>query len=115
MIIVYVTCKNKKEAEKIGLAMVKKRLAACAAVIPGAVSFYWWPPRKNKPPHLLDRCGGKIEKANEAILLLKTVKQKFPRVEREVKKLHSYSVPCILALPVKGVSKEYLAWLRKEV
>ncbi|QQG45069.1 MAG: divalent-cation tolerance protein CutA [Candidatus Sungiibacteriota bacterium] len=104
MLLVYITCKNKKEAQKIGLALLKKRLVGCSLVIPHATSFYWWPPKKNK-----------IEKSREAVLLVKTLEKKFPRLEREAKKLHSYTVPCILALPVAKINKDYLVWLRKEI
>lgn len=104
MILILVTCKNQREAGRIGLVLVKKRLAGCAIVIPRITSFYWWPPRKNK-----------IERSREAILLVKTFQKKFPQIEREVKLLHSYTVPCILATPVAKVSYGYLKWLRGEV
>lgn len=97
MIFVYVTCKNKKEAEKIGLVLLKKKLAVCFLVIPGVSSSYRWL--------------GKIKKASEAILLLKTLSKKFADIEREVKKIHSYKIPIVAQIPVKAVNKEYLKWL----
>lgn len=104
MILVFITCKNKKEAEKIGLVLLKKRLAACFAVIPRVFSFYFWPPKK-----------GRIEKTIEAILLVKTLKKKFSQVEREVKRLHSYTVPFIGEIPVERVYRPYLEWLKGEI
>jgi hypothetical protein len=45
MILVFVPCKNKQEAEKIGLVLVQKRLAVCSGFIPRMSSVYWWPPK----------------------------------------------------------------------
>ncbi len=104
MILVFITCKNAREAGKIGLSLVKKRLAACSVVIPGTASFYWWPPRKNK-----------IEKSREAILLVKTVRNNFFSIEREVEMLHSYTVPSILAVSVEKAHTPYLKWLQGEL
>jgi len=101
MIFVYTTCKNKKEAEKIGLVLLKKRLVACVLAIPNVSSSYRWL--------------GKIKKTSEAILLLKTLSQKFSQIEREVKKLHSYTVPIIAAIPVSRVNSYFLKWLKKEL
>lgn len=97
MVIIFVTCKNKKDAERTGASILKKRLAACFVVIPRVESSYWWK--------------GKVAKANEAVLLAKTIKKHFLKIEHEVKKLHSYKVPCILEIPVSRASKIYLKWL----
>ena len=100
MIFIYITCKNKGEAQKIGLALVKKRLAACCDIFP-IDSIYWW--------------NNKIVKDKEMVLILKTLKKNFAIIEKEVKKLHSYNVPCILEIPVGKVNSEYLRWLNKEL
>ena len=100
MISIYITCKNKKEAQKIGLHLIKKRLAACCNIIPQIESFYWW--RK------------KIVKDREAVLILHTIKKNFGKIEREIKKLHSYSIPLISGFSVPKVNREYLNWLKKE-
>lgn len=101
MILIFITCKNKKEAEKIGLVLLKKKLAACFLVIPDVSSSYWWL--------------GKIKKASEAILLCKTLSKKFADIELEVKKLHSYTAPIIVTIPISKVNKEYLKWLKTEL
>jgi periplasmic divalent cation tolerance protein len=106
MIIVFITCKNKKEAGKISMSLLKKRLAACTVIIPGVYSAYFWP-SKNRKNH--------IEKSGEAILLVKTLKQKFPFLEREVTRLHSYRVPSIAEIQVKRIYKPYFEWLKREV
>lgn len=101
MILVLITCKNKKEAEKIGLVLLKKKLAACMLVIQGVSSSYRWL--------------GKIVKTSEAILILKTISRKFSQIKQEVKKLHSYKIPFIASVPVNRKNKEYLKWLKKEL
>ena len=100
MIFIYITCKNKKEAKKIGNFLIKKRLAVCCNIFP-IESIYGW--------------GGKIVKDKEIVLIVKTLEKNFKKVEREVKKLHSYNVPCILEIPIKRLNSEYLSWLKKEI
>lgn len=97
---VYVTTSSKEEAEKIGEEVVQKRLAACANILPSMESFYWWE--------------GRVVNDQEAVLILKTTKERFAALVDEVKKLHRYTVPCIIALPVVAGNSEYLEWLRKE-
>ena len=104
MVIVFITCKNQKEAQKIGLALLKKRLAACIGLIPKASSIYFWPPRKSR-----------IQKSKEVILLVDTVGKKFWQIEKEVKRLHSYQTPCIIEIPISRVHKPYLKWLEQEI
>ena len=100
MIFVYIICQNKKEAKKIGLTLVKKRLAACCNIFP-IESFYRWQK--------------KIVKDKEVVLIVKTLKRNFKKIEKEVKKLHSYTTPCILEIPIKRVNLGYLNWLKKEI
>jgi len=100
MIFIYITCKNKTEAKKISLVLIKKRLAACCNIFP-IESIYWWQKR--------------IFKNKETVLIVKTLKKNFKKIEKEVKRLHSYEVPCILEIPIKGGNLEYLKWLKKEV
>jgi len=100
MIFNYIVCKNKKEAKKIGLYLVKKKLAACCNIFP-IESIYWWQ--------------DKIINDKEAVLIVKTLKKNFQKIEKEVKRLHSYKVPCILEIPIKRGGLEYLNWLEKEM
>jgi len=100
MIFVYIICKNKREAKKVGLSLVKKRLATCCNIFP-IESIYWWQE--------------KIVKDKEAALIVKTLKKNFGKIEREIKKLHSYTVPCILEILINKGNKEYLNWLEREV
>ncbi len=100
MIFIYIICKNKKEAKKIGLVLIKKKLAACCNIFP-IESIYRW----NK----------KIVKDKEAVLIVKTLKKNFRKVEKEVKRLHSYTVPCILEIPLTQGSEDYLNWAEREI
>lgn len=97
MIVIYITCKNSTEAKKIGKAIVSKKLAACANFFP-IKSVYKWK--------------GKMVEDNEIVLLLKTVDKNFSKIRKEVKKLHSYEVPCILKIKVDA-NKEYENWVNK--
>lgn len=104
IILVYITCKDRKEAENIGNVVLKKHLVACVNTIDTMHSMYFWPPKK-----------GRIEEASEALLLCKTLESKWKAVEREVRKLHSYTTPAILAIPVKYITKKYHSWLLGEL
>ncbi len=96
---VYVTCKNQAEARKLAELAVEKRLAACANWFP-VRSIYWWK--------------GKIEKASESALVLKTTARKVRPLMAAMRKDHSYKVPCIEALPILEGNPDYLKWIREE-
>jgi periplasmic divalent cation tolerance protein len=100
--IVLVTCANLTEARRIARTVVGKRLAACVNIILSpAESFYTWK--------------GKLEKAREYLLVMKTTAKRLAELEREVKRLHSYDVPEFIALKVTGGSASYLSWLGSSV
>lgn len=98
-IFVYITNPSKKEAKRIALHLLKKRLITCANIFP-AESNYWWK--------------GKIEKAKEYILLAKTIEKNFEKIKKEVKKIHLYSIPCITKVKVEA-NEDYEDWLKKEI
>ena len=97
---VFVMCRSKKEADAIAISLLKKRLVACANTVPGVDSKFWW--------------NGKIDKAKEVLVILKTKRSNFKKIEKEVKRLHGYEVPEIIAIPIIAGSKEYLGWIGKE-
>lgn len=99
-IFVYVTCVDRAEALQVGQAVVEARLAACANVIDGMSSMYWWE--------------GKLETATEAILIFKSRAELLESLTAKVKEHHSYSVPCVVALPIVGGNPDYLSWLMRE-
>jgi periplasmic divalent cation tolerance protein len=97
-IVVLVTCASAREAEKIARSLVAKRLAACGNIVgPPVTSIYRWK--------------DKVERAREILLVLKSTRARFAVLEREVRRLHSYEVPEIIALPIPAGSREYLSWL----
>lgn len=96
----YVTCRSAEEARGIARAVVAERLAACANLLGGIESLYWW--------------RGALEESREVALILKTSAALVPALTRRVKALHSYEVPCVVALPILGGNADYLAWLAAE-
>ena len=98
--MLYITAGSRDEAKKIGRALVEARLAACANVIDGMESVYWWE--------------GKLTEDREAVLIVKTRADLVPAVTAKVKELHSYSVPCVVALPILDGNPDYLGWVRAE-
>ena len=96
-IVVLVTASSKKEAKKITNVILEKKIAACVNMIPGIKSLFHWK--------------GKIDKASEVLLIIKTRKDLFKKLEKIVKQNHSYAVPEIIALSVVQGSKDYLDWI----
>ncbi|WP_297898843.1 divalent-cation tolerance protein CutA [Methanobrevibacter sp.] len=101
MALIYVTTSNEEEAIKIGKLVVEKRLAACSNIVSNMKSIYWWE--------------GNLEEDNEAILLLKTIEKNVDEIIDFIKGIHSYDNPCILAIPISNVSKNYLKWVKDEI
>ena len=99
MTIVYITCKDEKEAKRVSMQLLKKRLIACANIFP-LKSMYWWQ--------------GKIVKDKENAIIAKTSDKNFKNLVKEVRKIHSYTVPCILKIEAQA-NKEYAAWASKEL
>lgn len=99
-IVVFVTCSSPEEAEKIGNSLVGKRLVACVNIIPRIKSIFHWK--------------GKIAKEKEVLLIGKSRMELFDSIQNEVKELHSYEVPEIVALPVEAGSEDYLEWVKEE-
>jgi len=100
-IVIFVTASNKKEARKIASRLVKDKLAACVNILDKVESVFLWE--------------GKIEKAEESLLIIKSKKEKLPKIISVVKSLHSYTVPEIIALPIIAGDKSYLRWIDASV
>jgi periplasmic divalent cation tolerance protein len=104
ILFVYITCKNPTQAKEIGTHLLEKRLCSCINIIPHMTSLYFWPPKT-----------GEIVEDNEVILIAKTSTMKYHALETETKRAHSYENPCICAVPVIHVAKEYKQWLLSEM
>jgi periplasmic divalent cation tolerance protein len=99
-VLVYTTWPSIVEAERAGRAIVEKRLAACVNILPGMISHYWWQ--------------GQIERAEEAVMLIKTRATLAEAVRQAVKQSHSYTTPAIMVLPVESVDADYYRWIVEE-
>jgi len=99
-ILLYVTCASEEEAVKIGTALVEERLCACANVLGRMTSIFQWE--------------GKVQNAQEVALILKSRAGLADAVTARVKELHSYSVPCVVALPIEGGNPAFLKWIEEE-
>jgi len=100
-IIIFITAADKKEASKIAEGLIKKRLAACVNIAGNIKSLFRWK--------------GKIDKAQEVLLMVKSKKTNFKKICRFVKSVHSYQVPEIIAIPVIAGDKPYLEWINASV
>ena len=100
-LVVLSTAPSAEEAVSIGRRLVEEHLAACVNVLPGVRSIFFWE--------------GRVQEADEAVLVIKTLSERYADLERRILALHSYSVPEVLALPVTSGSAAYTAWLRESV
>ena len=96
-IVVLITTSSEEEAHKIAELLVNKKKAACVYIVPRVDSLFWWK--------------DKLDSARESLLLVKTKASLFPDIVKLVKRMHSYEVPEIIALPIIDGSEDYLKWL----
>ena len=97
----YIIASNKKEAEKIAKKLLNKKLIACANVISNVNSYFVW---KNK-----------VQSSKEVIICGKTTSKNQKKIIYTVKKLHSYSVPCVIFFDIKNGNKDFLKWIKQSV
>lgn len=95
------TAATADEAERIAAVLVEQRLAACVQIIPQLRSVYRWQ--------------GKVEQANEWLCLIKTRRSLFDEVEAEIRRLHSYDCPEIIAVTIERGNEDYLRWLGEQL
>lgn len=100
-IVVFVTCVSAAQAKKIASALVAGKHVACVNIVPAVKSLFWWK--------------GKVDRAAETLLVIKSKKSAFQRICRTVKQLHSYTVPEIIAMPIVCGNKDYLEWIDESV
>ncbi|MCK4561110.1 MAG: divalent-cation tolerance protein CutA [Calditrichia bacterium] len=97
ILLVYCTVSNQDEAKTIAHTLIEKSLAACCNIIPAVNSIYCWK--------------GDVEEANESLMLIKTTQKKYEQLEKEIKMIHSYSVPEIIATKLETGSSAYIDWI----
>ena len=100
-ILILTTTGTRDEAQKIARALVEQQLAACVNILPQIHSIYRWQ--------------GKVDEADECLLLIKTVASNFERVRDTIRQLHSYDLPECLSLAIDNGSSEYLNWIADSV
>ena len=98
--LVYVTASDVEEAQEIGRALVKARLAACANVFPEMVPIFRWE--------------GEIGEGAESAVILKTTEDRVDALIQAVEEMHSYDCPCAVVLPIVGGSRAFLDWISQE-
>lgn len=97
VLLVLSTFPDVATARRIGRQLVEERCAACANILSPVESIYWWE--------------GKVENANETLVLFKTTIDRYPALETTLRQLHPYEVPEIIALPIERGLPEYLSWV----
>src|SRR5262245_14091381 len=100
-LVVLTTLEKQEDGERLATLLVEAALAACVQIMPSMTSIYRWQ--------------GAVERANEVLLLIKTTRAAYPRLETTIKENHPYQTPEIIALPVEAGSEEYLSWLAASV
>jgi periplasmic divalent cation tolerance protein len=100
-VVVLVTVPSAEKAVELARAVVEERLAACGNVLPGVRSVYRWQ--------------GAVQEDGEALLILKTQRERFPALRDRILALHPYEVPEVIALPIEAGSAAYLDWIAKSV
>ncbi len=100
-IVVLITTKTRSEAKKIVTELIAKERIACANIIPAVESFFRWE--------------GKVTKEKEVLIVIKSTKSQFEAISKMVKRIHSYTVPEIIALPIIDGNADYLRWIDDSV
>jgi len=99
MTLIYITCKNEKEAVKISRYLLEKKLIACSNIYP-IRSLYRWQ--------------GKMHDSKELAIIAKTKEKNYKKIKEGVLKLHSYDIPCILKIDAEA-NESYQKWVNEEV
>ena len=100
-IVVFTTCASETEAQEMALYLVERRVSACVNIVRGVRSIYRW--------------RDKIRDSSECLLVIKSRRDVFAALCAEIKKVHSYKVPEIVALNIVEGSEPYLSWLDSQL
>ena len=101
VVLVYTTAASLVEAETIGADLVEHHLAACVNILPAMRSIYRWK--------------GNVERAEEVVMIVKTIRRQVGPARARFREAHSYETPAFLVIDVPDGDADYLAWLRAQV
>ena len=99
--VVLVTVPDIETGRRLARLALENRAAACVNLVPGLESHYWWE--------------GKMDKSNEALLLIKTTRDRLVELEKQLLANHPYDTPEFVVLPITDGAERYLAWLSRSV
>lgn len=100
-VVVMVTADSEEQAKRICDILLERKVIACANIVRGVESFFWWK--------------GKVDHSRELLLLMKSRSELLDEIVRLVRENHSYDVPEVVALPLVGGNPEYLRWIDDSV
>ena len=95
--VVLITAANEEQARSITRLLLNEKKAACVNIVPKVDSLFWWQ--------------GKLDSTQEVLLIVKTKVSLVSAIVETVKKIHSYEVPEVIALPIIAGNEDYLKWL----
>ena len=98
-VVVLVTCPTPRSARQLADILIRGRFAACVNIVPRVHSVFRWK--------------GRVERAGESLLIVKTTAKRFPSLRRAVRAHHPHDVPEVIALPITYGHAPYLAWVRE--
>jgi len=100
-LVILVTCPTRRSADRLANALVRHHAAACVNILPNVQSVFWWE--------------GKVDRAREVLLVIKTTAGRFDAIQRTVRALHPYDVPEVIALPIRRAHPPYWRWVVSSV
>ena len=100
-VVVFVTCPDRRQAQRLAKGLMQRRLAACVNILPSVQSLFRWK--------------GRVEQTREILLIIKTTAGRFEALCRAVRTLHPYDVPEVIALPIQRAHGPYLRWVQASV
>jgi len=101
LVAVLVTCPTPRQARRLARALIERRAAACVNILPGVTSWFRWQ--------------GKVERASETLLIIKTTARQFEPLRHLIVSLHPYDVPEVIALSIGPVHRPYQRWVQANV
>ncbi len=104
LILVYTTWESVEQAKDAAKKLLDKRVCACVNIFSDMAPIFFWPPKENK-----------LDESKEVVMIIKTLKRKYDELEKEIYKIHTYDVPCVIAIPTYKVNKDYFEWIKGEV